>query len=83
MGILSVKMTDKIKVMMSQVFDVLSEDIGSDASIKSIDNWDSVNHMSMIMALEQSYGVLFETDEIIEMVSYRQIVHVLKQKCIL
>ena len=80
MGILSVKMTDKIKVIMSQVFDVLSEDIGSDASIESIDDWDSVNHMSMIMALEQFYGVMFETDEIIEMVSYRQIVHVLKQK---
>jgi acyl carrier protein len=76
-------MTDKIKAIMSQVFDVPVEDIGSDASIESIDNWDSVNHMSMIMALEQSYEVLFETEEIIEMVSYRQIVHVLKQKRIL
>lgn len=33
-------------------------------------SWDSVGHMSMIAELEEAFGIMFETDDIIDFSSY-------------
>jgi acyl carrier protein len=33
----------------------------------SVPEWDSVAHMALVAELEQEYGVMFDTDEIIAM----------------
>ncbi|MGE6177268.1 acyl carrier protein [Aeromonas salmonicida] len=58
---------------LEQVFaDALGIDVGtvSDGlAYNSIPQWDSVAHMSLIAQLEDCYGVLLDTDDIIDMSS--------------
>lgn len=58
---------------LEQVFaDALGIDVGavSDAlTYNSIPQWDSVAHMGLIAQLEDHYGVLLDTDDIIDMSS--------------
>lgn len=52
--------------------DALGVDVGtvSDAlTYNSIPQWDSVAHMGLIAQLEDHYGVLLDTDDIIDMSS--------------
>lgn len=35
-----------------------------------VPSWDSVGHMGMIAALEEAFGIMMETEDIIEFASY-------------
>ena len=55
---------------MSQVFQVDPSAITAESSPESIERWDSLKHMQLIMALEDELGVQFPDDAIPELVSY-------------
>ncbi|EKP0261925.1 acyl carrier protein [Aeromonas sobria] len=60
-------------IALEQVFaEALGIDIGSvndGLAYNSIPQWDSVAHMGLIAQLEDHYGVLLDTDDIIDMSS--------------
>ncbi len=37
---------------------------------QSIDNWDSIGHMTLMSAIEEAFGITFETDDIIDFSSF-------------
>ncbi len=73
-------MEERLKEIMAQVFDVPNESINNDSSPDTIENWDSVNHMNLVLALEQAFGISFEPDEIIEMMNFELILVIFKDK---
>lgn len=42
--------------------------------------WDSVGHMTLISAIEDSFDIMMETDDIIEFSSYEKGLEILKGK---
>ena len=60
---------------LKQVFlDVLETDsIAETDSVKTIPAWDSVRHLSLIMALEERFGITFDAEEIPELISVQAI----------
>ena len=73
-------MEERLKEIMAQVFDVPNESINNDSSPDTIENWDSVNHMNLVLALEQAFSISFEPDEIIEMMNFELILVIFKDK---
>ncbi len=73
-------MKEKIKNIMAKVFNVSIEKITDDASPDSIASWDSLNHVNLIIALEQAFGVSFDANETIELLNYKLIEVILKEK---
>ena len=39
---------------------------------QDIEAWDSVGHMSLIAALEESFDIMMDTDDIIDLSSYEK-----------
>ena len=66
-------MEKKIKAVMSAVFDVDAESIDDNSSPDTIANWDSLRHMSLIVGLEEEFGVNFTEDDISTMLNYKLI----------
>lgn len=66
-------MKDKIKEIMSLVFSIPADSIKDDASTQNLENWDSLNHMNLVVALEQEFQIRFEDDEIIKIVSFNEV----------
>lgn len=62
-------MKERIKEVMSAVFGIKCEEISNDASTETIENWDSLNHMNLIVALEEEFGIRFSDDEIIKLIN--------------
>jgi acyl carrier protein len=73
-------MEERLKKIMTQVIDVPVESINNGSSPDTIDNWDSVNHINLVLALEQAFGISFEPDEIIELMNFELILIILKDK---
>ena len=39
---------------------------------QSVELWDSVGHMTLVAALEDAFGIMMETDDIIDLSSYEK-----------
>ena len=47
--------------------------------MNSIGDWDSIGHMSLISALEEAFNIMFETEDILSLISYDQGIEILKK----
>lgn len=66
-------MTEAIKRVMSQVLGVEADNIVADSSPATIERWDSLKHMQLIMALEDELGIQFPDELIPELLSFEAI----------
>ena len=71
------KLEDRIKNVMSSVFELPVEQINENSSPDTIGSWDSLKHMNLIVALEEEFGMEFSDDEILEMLNYKLIKNIL------
>lgn len=46
---------------------------------QSIDSWDSVGHMGLISSLEDTFDIMFDTDDIIDLSSFEKGKEILKK----
>lgn len=67
-------MEERIKEIMGAVFEIDPSTIDENASTDTIENWDSIRHMSLIVALEEEFGVQFDDDQIADMQNYKLVV---------
>ena len=56
------------------------EGIREDSSPDTIEAWDSLRHMNLVLALEEAFGIQFTEEEIVEMLNVQLIVDILKDK---
>ena len=63
----------KIKQIMSAVFEIPVDSIADGASSDNIENWDSLRHLNLILALEEEFGVSIPDDEVGNLVNYKLI----------
>ena len=73
-------LAERIKKVMSAVFEIPVEQVEDDSSPDTIDSWDSLKHMNMVVALEEEFEIEFTEDEILEMMNYALITFILMGK---
>ncbi len=73
-------MEEKVKQIMSDIFDLHAGAINESTSTDNIASWDSLHHINLVLALEEDFGVSLDVDEIEAMVSFGDILKVLKGK---
>lgn len=69
----------KLKEVLSTIFNVSVDMITDNASPDTIENWDSLRHMNLVLALEEQFDVEFTDDQVVEILSYNLIKIVLKE----
>jgi acyl carrier protein len=62
-----------IYVIVSRVFGVPLEQVTDDSSPDTIEGWDSLKHISLMLALETEFGVSLTPDDAMNMVSVERI----------
>jgi acyl carrier protein len=61
---------DKYDNVFIECFSVSKDVLGENFTYQCIPAWDSVGHMGMVAALEDAFGIMMETEDIIEFGSY-------------
>lgn len=64
---------------MSRILEIPIGSVGQETSPDTVDSWDSLRHMNLVMALEEEFGVSFTDVQIVEMLTYPLIVAALKE----
>jgi acyl carrier protein len=73
-------MKNKVFDVISKVIQVPVERIDEDSSPETIEGWDSLKHMNLILSLEEEFNVQFTYEEIVEMVTVRKILEKLEER---
>ena len=73
-------MESRIKKVMGDVFNIGVDSINSDSSPDNIENWDSLKHMNLIIALEEEFEIEFDVGEIVDSMNFALILNILKSK---
>ena len=68
-------MEEKIKQILKDIF---SKEITDDFRQENEDNWDSLTHLDIIVALEDEFKTSFTPEEIGDMTSLKKIVDIIK-----
>ena len=67
------ELDDILRDVMASIFNVSTEKIDEDSSPDTIEAWDSLQHLNLVMAFEQTLGVRFKPEEIQAMRSFSDI----------
>ena len=70
---------EKYDNVFLESFSIATEMLNDSLVYQSIPAWDSVGHMGMIAGLEEAFGIMMETDDIIEFSSYKVGIEKLKK----
>jgi acyl carrier protein len=73
-------METRIKKVIGSVFGIDPAGITENDSPDSIANWDSLRHMNLIVALEEEFVIEFTEDEIMDMLNYKILYAIIKDK---
>jgi acyl carrier protein len=67
-------MKNKVKEILAIILEVNVSEINDSFSQQSCSNWDSLNHLNLIIALEEAFDVSFDPEEISLMIDINNII---------
>jgi acyl carrier protein len=77
---MSDQILERVRGIASDVLQVAPGSLSAESSPQTVENWDSVQHLNLVLALEEQFGVQFEPDEMDGMKSIGAIAGILAQK---
>lgn len=77
---MTTSVADTVLTIASDVLGVPANQVTLDASPQSVANWDSVQHLNLVLAVEQAFDLTFEPEELDRMKSLRDVVALVQEK---
>jgi acyl carrier protein len=71
---------DQVCRIAADVLDVPIERLTPDSAPESVESWDSIHHLSLALALEEHFDVIFTPEEIEQMVNLGALARVVRDK---
>jgi acyl carrier protein len=66
-------MDEKLKKIFSEILEVSISQITENASPETIESWDSLKQMGLIVAIEEEFGIQFEDEAVFSLNDYAMI----------
>ena len=69
----------KLQQIFVDLFQMERDAINDETSVDTVDKWDSLAHLNLVLALEESFGITFTEEQSVEILSYPLIKAVLNE----
>jgi acyl carrier protein len=77
---LTISLFEQVRQVVSDIFAVPVQKIGADSSPNTIEAWDSIQHLNLVLALEEKFNLQLSPEEMQQMRSVGQISAMLESK---
>lgn len=71
---------DRVRAIAADILQVPASSVSLQSSPETVESWDSVRHLDLVLALEQAFNLQFEPEEIDQMKNIERIVDILSAK---
>jgi acyl carrier protein len=58
---------EEVRNVASDIFGIPAEKITAESSPETIDHWDSMQHLNLVLAIEEKFGVQLDPEDIEQM----------------
>jgi len=72
-------MNKKIQKVMAQAFEIPEDQININSSLDTLENWDSIHHLRMIVFLEREFDIVIPDEKVGNMINYKLINSVINE----
>ncbi|EHQ91829.1 acyl carrier protein [Desulfosporosinus youngiae] len=69
----------KYNEVFTTLFNIDDNQLNKDFTFKNVEDWDSILHLSLITELEDTFDVMFETEDILSFGSYENGMKILEK----
>jgi acyl carrier protein len=66
--------------IMAGLFGLSPESLTLDSSMETVGQWDSLQHINVIVDVEQRFGIVLSPEEVVQLHSVRAIVDIVQAK---
>tara|TARA_B100001250_G_scaffold387908_1_gene385733 strand:+ start:250 stop:483 length:234 start_codon:yes stop_codon:yes gene_type:complete len=70
---------NKLKKVFAESLSIDIEKVVDELEYNTISEWDSVGHMGLIAAIEDEFDIMIETDDIIDMSTFKKAKEILNK----
>lgn len=70
---------ETLKQVLADIFGIDAKSVDETASVDTIEKWDSLNHLNLVLALEQQFGITLTEEQTVEILNYSLIKVVLEE----
>jgi acyl carrier protein len=60
----------KLKEVFKNIFQIEISSINDETSVDTVEKWDSLKHLNLVLALEEAFNITFTEEESVEIMSY-------------
>ena len=71
---------EKLNEVFRDVFDDEEIEVGEETTAADIDGWDSLEHINLIAAVEQEFGVKFTMGQVVTMKNVGEMARLIEEK---
>jgi acyl carrier protein len=71
---------EKVRALAADILQVKASGLNADSSPETVDTWDSVRHLNLVLALEESFGFELSPEEMDQMKTIGQIAAMVEAK---
>jgi len=73
-------MEGQLRELVAELLNVSANEISDASSPLTLPTWDSLNHLKLIVAIEERFGVTFTTPEVVDIGNYGDLKQRLRAK---
>jgi acyl carrier protein len=73
-------MENTLRDVMATVLGIPAGSIGDDTSMDTVESWDSIKHMNLVLAIEEEFGISIPDEDAANITSYPLIRLVLSEQ---
>lgn len=73
------QLTDRVRELVADTLQMPKEQVKDDSTAESLPAWDSLNHLNIILAIEQDFDIALPPEEMERMTGIESIVTVIQK----
>ena len=72
---------DKKAKLLDILTTILGQEVDEDASSETVETWDSLSHIEIIVTVEEEFGIKIPQQKIAEMTSFKKLLALIETLC--
>ena len=69
----------KLRAIFASSLDIPEDQVQDSLAYNSIEQWDSIAHMALVAAIDEGFGIMRDTDDVIALSSFGKAKEILKK----
>jgi acyl carrier protein len=70
---------NRVSSVLADVFGISETSVGPHTSTETVEGWDSLQHLTVILSLEEEFDIHLDEEEVLEVVAFPAICEVVRR----